>query len=140
MSFLHELITFVLATVAGLGVGSGGVYLLWLKEGLGVEDEKAVFLNLLFFCVALLVAATVHARAKRLDFRFLFEIVLFGIPGALLGRWLNAFFSPVLLRLFLGAFLVFSGIFSLIVSKKKKENAKEPLSALDKKAKKDYND
>ena len=140
MSFWHEAITLLLGTVAGLGVGSGGIYLLWLKEGMGYEGTEAVFLNLLFFCAALLTAAAIHARAKRLDYSFLAEIVLFGIPGALVGRWLNRFFPPAILKLFLGVFLIFSGVFSLVVTKKKKENTKETLHALDKKEKQDYNE
>ena len=121
MSFLHSLITLSLSVLAGLGVGSGGVYLLWLKEGIKMDEGAAIFFNLCFFIGALSVATAIHARQRLLDYRFLLEIVLFGIPGALLGKWLNAFFSPVLLRVLLGVFLIFSGIFSLIITKKKKE-------------------
>ncbi len=138
--FLHNLITLFLATIAGLGVGSGGIYLLWLKEGIKLEERQAIFFNLLFFITALLVATGIHARKKRLDFRFLLQILLFGTPGAFFGRWINAFFSPLLLRAFLGFFLVFSGFFTLFIIKKQKEKPKEHITTLDKKAKKDYND
>lgn len=138
MVFLHEIVTFALATLAGLGVGSGGVYLLWLTEIMGIDKNDAIFLNLCFFIAALLVASIIHARKKRVDYRFLLQIILFGIPGAFLGRWLNALLSPLFLRAFLGFFLIFSGVFSLLVTKKKKNTGKTPLS-LDKTAKKDYN-
>ncbi len=121
MSFLHSLITLLLAVLAGLGVGSGGMYLLWLKEGMKMSDDAALFFNLCFFIGALSVANAIHARRRLLDFRFLLEIVLFGIPGVFLGRWLNSFFSPLFLRIILGVFLIFSGVFSLIITKKKKE-------------------
>lgn len=121
MSFLHSLITVLLAILAGLGVGSGGMYLLWLKEGLKMDADAAIFFNLCFFIGALSVANAIHARKRLLDFRFLGEIVLFGIPGVFLGRWLNSFFSPLILRVLLGVFLIFSGIFSLVITKKKKE-------------------
>jgi len=140
MAFLHELITFLLATLAGLGVGSGGIYLLWLREGMKIDASTSVFLNLCFFIAAVLVASVIHAKQKRLDYRFLFEIILFGIPGALIGKWLSSFFSPVFLKLFLSCFLIFSGIFSLFITKKAKKPQKKADATLDKSEKKDYND
>lgn len=138
--FWHNVVTFFLAAVAGLGVGSGGIYLLWLKEVIGVQEGEAVFINLLFFITALLVATVIHAKEKRVDFEFLLKIILFGTPGAFLGKYLNRLFSPLLLRAFLGLFLIFSGIMTLFIAKKTKEKEKENTTALDKKAKKDYND
>ena len=121
MPFLHNLLTLSLSVLAGLGAGSGGLFLLWLSEGLRMEHGAALFFNLCFFISALACAVSIHARRRMLDYRFLLEIVLFGIPGVFLGRWLNTFFSPLLLRLLLGLFLIASGIFSLIITKKKKD-------------------
>ncbi len=123
-----------------MGVGSGGVFLLWLKEGMGVEAREAILANLFFFVIALSVAAFINARNKLLDLSFLIRIVLYGIPGVFLGRWINSLLSPMLLRIFLGAFLVFSGILSLIITKKKSDSPKETHDALDKSKKKYYND
>ena len=67
MVFVHEIVTFALATLAGLGVGSGGVYLLWLTEIMGIDKNDSIFLNLCFFIAALLVASIIHARKKRVD-------------------------------------------------------------------------
>lgn len=140
MSFLHSIITLLLSTLAGLGVGSGGIFLLWLKEGMKIDGAVALLFNLCFFAAALAVATAIHARHRLLDFPFLLQIVLFGIPGTFLGRWINSFMPPVALRVLLGLFLVFSGIFSLVITKKPKERQKEPSDALDKTAKKYYND
>ena len=125
--------------LAGLGVGSGGLYLLWLKEGLHLQRDSAFFFNLCFFAVTLFVASAIHARQRLIDFKFLFQIMLFGLPGVFLGKWIGSLFPDLLLRVFLGVFLIVSGIFSLIVTKKKKETAKEGANALDKQAKKYYN-
>ena len=121
MFFLNNFLTLLLSVLGGLGVGSGGLYLLWLTEGIGLEREGALFFNLCFFIAALSSAVLIHARRRMLDYRFLLEILLFGIPGVFLGRWLNGFFSPAFLRFLLGLFLIGSGIFSLIITKKKKE-------------------
>ena len=121
MSFLHNLLTLSLSVLAGLGVGSGGLFILWLTEGMKMEHGAALFFNLCFFISALACAVSIHARRRMLDYRFLLEIVLFGIPGVFLGRWLNTFFSPLFLRLLLGLFSIGSGVFSLIITKKKKD-------------------
>lgn len=137
---MANLITILLSALAGMGVGSGGLYLLWLKEGAGYEAQTAFFINLLFFIFALTPATVIHLRKKRIDLRFLLEISLFGIPGVLIGRMLEKQISQTVLSLFLALLLIFSGVFVLIISKKTKEKQKESPHALDKAAKKDYND
>ena len=121
MSYLHSFLTLSLSVLAGLGVGSGGLYLLWLTDGLKLEQNAALFFNLCFFIGALFCAVSFHARRKMLDYPFLLEIILFGIPGVFLGRWLNSLFPTTLLRVILGLFLIVCGIFSVLGAKKKKE-------------------
>ena len=114
-----------------MGIGGGGLFLIYLSDVLGMDRDAAVYLNLVFFLSALLSAAVGHLRAGRLSLPTLATILLFGIPGAILGRWLSSLFSPTLLHLLLGFFLLVSGILSLL-SLKKLKNAKERPSALDK--------
>lgn len=121
MSLLHEGVTLALAVLAGLGVGSGGIYLLWLTEILQMSREDGILANLYFFIAALLPTAVIHWKRKRLDLPFLGQLLLLGFAGVFLGRWLAALLSPSFLRIFLGMFLIFSGIFSIFVMKKNKK-------------------
>ena len=136
MLWLNSILIFLLALPLGLGIGGGGLFLIYLGDVLGIPRDTAVCLNLVFFLSALLCATVGHLRAGRLSFPVLGTILLFGIPGALFGRWLATLFSSRVLHLFLGFFLFASGIFSLLSLKK----TKEPFHALDKKKKKHYND
>lgn len=128
MSFLHEAITFLCGILAGLGVGSGGLFLVWLTEGLGMEGKSAAACNLLFFVAALLSAFFLNIRQKRIDFSFLFSLLLFGLPGAYLGQLIRDSIPVPFLRICLGIFLIFAGIFSLFVKggAKREKNLDKP--------------
>ena len=119
-----------------MGVGGGGLFLLYLSDVLGLPRESAVFLNLVFFLSALLASAVMHLRKGRLSLPFLGLILLLGVPGAFLGRRLATLASPRLLRVLLALLLVGSGLFTLLSRKKQKDAP----SALDKSEKKGYND
>ena len=131
MLFLNSLFVFILAVPLGLGIGGGGLFLIYLCDALKVERDAAVYLNLVFFLSALLSATVGHLRSGRLSYSVLGCILLFGIPGALLGRWLASLFSPSFLHLILGFFLLGAGVFSLLSLKKAKKE-KEPPHSLDK--------
>ena len=123
MSFLNAIIPLLLAIPLGLGIGSGGLLLIYLSDVVGLAREKAIYFNLIFFLSALLASGVGHIRARRVSFSFLLSVLLFGIPGAFLGRWLSSMLSPSFLKLLLGVFLLVSGIFSLFSLKKAKESA-----------------
>lgn len=131
MLFLNSLLVFILAIPLGLGIGGGGLFLIYLCDVLKLERDSAVYLNLVFFLSALLSATVRHLRNGRLSFPILGNILLFGVPGALLGRWFASLLSPSLLHLILGFFLLGAGVFSLLTLKKTK-NEKEAPHSLDK--------
>lgn len=123
MLYPHEWAALLLSVLAGLGVGSGGLYLVFLTAVTSLEREEAVFCNLLFFIAAVLSSSVIHLRNKRLDLSFLFRILVFGLPGVYLGRLLASLLPPWLVQTLLGGFLLFSGIFSLVTAKKRKDSS-----------------
>ena len=128
MPFINEILIFLLAIPLGLGVGGGGLLLIYLTDILQLPRETAVYLNLVFFLSALLASAASHIRRKRISYPVLGKILLFSVPCVLLGRVCASLLSDVLLRILLGSFLLFSGIFTLWGGKK----AKDASNALDK--------
>ena len=117
----HEWAALLLSVLAGMGVGSGGLYLVFLTAVTSLPREDAIFCNLLFFIAAVLSSSVIHLRHGRLDLPFLLRILLFGLPGVLLGRFASSLLPPFLIQIFLGVFLVFSGFFSLVLAKKHKD-------------------
>ncbi|MBP3436277.1 MAG: sulfite exporter TauE/SafE family protein [Clostridia bacterium] len=124
MQLFNIVVSFALAVLAGLGVGSGGLYIIFLHDILHLPHEAAKNGNLLFFVTALLSAVVIHIRQKRLDYPFLAQILLFGIPGAYIGYLLSEYLPVRVLRVALGIFLILSGVLSFFINKRKSGESK----------------
>ena len=100
--------------LAGLGVGSGGLFILFLTEWAGLSQHVAQGTNLAVFVCALGGALLVHLRRRAPAHALAFTVLLFGTIGALLGGALATATDPASLRFFLGLFLSLSGAFVLL--------------------------
>ncbi|MCQ2456993.1 MAG: sulfite exporter TauE/SafE family protein, partial [Clostridia bacterium] len=107
------------ATLAGTGVGGGGLYVIWLTAVSGMAQKDAQVLNLLFFVAASTAALPYHARHRKMSFALSAAAAVFGIAGACLGGRLKDVMSDGALRCAFGIFLVVSGFLSFFRRKKK---------------------
>lgn len=103
------LVAFGAATLTGLGVGSGGAYLLWLTLGLGVNQTVAQGMNLLFSVAALGAGAAVNAKGGRIPVRTLLLALAAGLPGCVAGSLLAGVAGDANLRRLLGILLTVGG-------------------------------
>ena len=109
MSWLDTAVSFLAAALTGLGVGSGGLYLLWLTLVMGIGQTKAQGMNLLFCISALSASAAVNAAGKRIPRRPFLLCLLTGLPGAIAGALLAGVIPAQLLRRILGLALIAGG-------------------------------
>lgn len=83
---------FLASLVAGflsaMGLGGGGVLVLYLTLVQGFDQTKAGGVNLLFFLPAAAVALCIHLRRGQVDWRMALRCLPFGAVFALLGAWL----------------------------------------------------
>ena len=119
--------SFAIAILSGLGVGSGGLLVIWLTEFMGYIQTQARSLNLLFFLFSASAALFLHLRQGRLNFRLVALISCAGIAGAIFGTYLGANISSDVIRRIFGGMLILSGIYSLFKKdfKEIKENGKD---------------
>ena len=115
--------------LAGMGVGSGGVFLLYLTLIADMEHKMAQGVNLLFFVFALSAAVPVHLTKYRVPVRILGIVLLLGIPGALIGSMLVPHLPVSFLRKAFGALLVFSGVITLVRREAKNSRKSEKKDA-----------
>ena len=108
------LAAFAAALLSGLGVGSGGVYLLYLTEVVGMPQYAAQAQNLVFFLLATCASTLQSLRAGYLRPSQLLVPLLCGLPGAALGALLTRFATPGLARTVLGAVMLAAGLFTLL--------------------------
>ena len=116
---LTVLITFLLAALSGMGVGGGGLFVIYLSLFTNTPQLTAQGMNLLFFLLSSGASVTVHLRHRVICYSAVFVMASFGILGALVGTALSAHLPQRLLRQIFGVMLVVSGMLAL----RKKEKA-----------------
>ncbi len=119
------LIVFGAAALAGLGIGSGGFYLLFLTEA-GVGQYEAQGANLLFFVLATLASSYINLRRGALPLACLPPLLLAGAVGVVAGSFLTSLIPPEVARAALGLFLIGGGMYTLAARREGKKS-REPL-------------
>ena len=107
-------VALVIAVLSGLGVGSGGLLVIWLTMVEGVSPETARGMNLLFFVFSASAALAFHLRKRKLDLRLVITLSLFAVIGTLWGTHIGNLIDPTHLRKLFGCMLVASGSYTLL--------------------------
>ncbi len=110
--------TFALALLTGLGVGSGGLYILYLTLVENTPQAEAQGMNLAFFLTAMAAATVVNIIKKRISGISALFILPTGAVGAYLGCRLAAEMNTRVLSVIFGIFVIASA-FILLTNKGK---------------------
>ena len=113
-----------IALLSGMGVGSGGLLVIYLTLVENTPQLTAQGLNLLFFLFASAASLIVHITKRKIFGGAVLVMGACGIIGSLLGSFVAAHIPADLLGKIFGAMLVISGVMSL----KKNRKAKTPLA------------
>lgn len=111
--------TFLAATLSGLGLGSAGLFVLYLTLIAGFGQTEAQGINLLFYLFSAGVSLLLHVRQRRISWRLVRFLVICALPGTLLGTYLAGVLDAALVRRLFGGMLVVSGVPALLERKKK---------------------
>ena len=128
--YLSAIAAIIIAILSGLGVGSGGLLVIWLTEVCSVDPIQARGINLLFFVFSASAAFIFHLKRRKIDLKLSFFLSLFALTGTLAGALLGRAIDSGFLRKIFGGVLVFSGIYSLFG---KKFSAQESSAAISRK-------
>lgn len=116
--WLTVIVAFGIAVLSGLGVGSAGLFVVFLTMVEHLPQLTAQGLNLTFFLFSSGAALTVHLLRTPL----LFGCILLLLPGGILGSFLGTSAAHVLpeewLRTLFGGMLIISGAVGLFSKKK----------------------
>ncbi len=104
------LASFFGAVISALGMGGGGILLIYLTVYLGMSQLEAQGINLVFFLPVAAVALCVHAKHKLIRWKMVLPFVALGLPGVWLGAWLAQKVGSELLSKLFGGFLLIIGI------------------------------
>ena len=122
---LDILITLLIATLSGLGVGSAGLLVTFLVLVRNVPQITAQSSNLVFFLFSSGAALLIHAFRTPLLGKMLLFLIPTGLIGSLLGVSLAGLLPEVLLRRLFGILLILLGSLGLLPRKKKNKQQKE---------------
>ena len=111
--------SFIIAVLTGLGVGSGGLYVLYLTLLRDMPQGEAQGLNLIFFIAASSVAAVINTFKKRVSFTAVLLFSVTGILGTLLGAELASLLPSKTLSIVFGVLLVMAGAVGVFARQKK---------------------
>ena len=110
----------VLGFLSGLGVGGGSLLVLWLTLVLGMDQETARGINLLFFLPSACIACALRWRQGALHFRPLLPAVLAGSAAAACFSFLSTWLPIDILKKLFGCLLLVTGLRELLYRPKKK--------------------
>ena len=106
------------ALLSGLGVGSGGLLVVFLTEYRGVGQLFAQGVNLIFFIFSSGASSAVNLRLRNICYGTVMLMSIGGTVGAIVGAIVASILDPDLLRIGFGAMLLIGGIPSFIRSLK----------------------
>ncbi|HBE12619.1 MAG TPA: hypothetical protein DCY74_00470 [Clostridiales bacterium] len=116
---LHYFAGFAAAVLTGLGVGSGGLLVLYLTSVTHTPQLDAQMTNLLFFILASSLATIWNIRRKRIYYPALCLLSATAILGIIPGTLISLYISQSLLRKCFGGLLSLLGLIQLCKNKKK---------------------
>ena len=103
----------LIAVLSGLGVGSGGLLVIWLTMFEGIDAESARGLNLLFFVFSASAAFAVHLIKGRVKLRFVLFLAACACVGTVMGTYVGTRIDSLMLKRIFGVMLVISGVYTL---------------------------
>ena len=106
---------------AALGIGGGIVYVPALVALFSFAQHEAQGTSLAVIIPTAIVAAFVHARARRIDWQLALALGAGGIIGGLLGAWSALSLDGPLLRRMFAGFLVITSLRMLKRTRRRSE-------------------
>jgi uncharacterized membrane protein YfcA len=107
------IVGFLVALLMGMGVGGGGLFVIFLTLCLNYGQINAQGTNLLFFIIAILASFFVHIRKRKLYLSQILPMAIIGSIGSVIFSRIANFVNPEIPRKMLGGLLIIGGFYSL---------------------------
>lgn len=119
MNWLYiALASFFGAVLSALGMGGGGILLIYLTIVVGMDQHTAQGINLVFFIPVAIVAILIHAKNKLIRWKVAFPCILCGLGGVWIGAYTAMRLDSDLLGRLFGGFLLIIGLREIFFKEK----------------------
>ena len=119
--FTASLVAVLSAAIGSMGLGGGGVLLLYLTAFASYPQLQAQVINLIFFIPTAIISLIIHTKHKLVRWRFALIACPFGVAGVCLGTYLSSIIAETNLSKIFAGFLLILGLCELFRKKKKDE-------------------
>lgn len=120
---LSNIVGFFAAIIGSMGMGGGGILLMYISAFTDTPQLKAQGINLIFFIPIAIISSILHIKNRLVNLKAALLVIIGGIPSALLGVYLSSLIGDNLLRKAFAVFLIFLGTREIITAFKKKTDA-----------------
>ena len=124
MLIVDTLVTLLIAVLSGMGVGSGGLMVLYLTLVRGAPQLVAQGYNLLFFLFSAGASMMLHLDRRSIRLPAVALMIAAGLPAAYLGARLALWLPEGTVARLFGVFLVLAGAHGLLGAKKEQSTKK----------------
>ena len=111
MSFIFP---FLISALMGMGIGGGGLYIIYLCELLEINNTVARGTNLVFFIISALSALILHVRKRKIYPVQVIVMVIFGILGSYIFSHISNEIDPQIPKKVLGSVLILGAVVSFL--------------------------
>ncbi len=125
MLFIDIIASFIIALLSGMGIGSGGLLVIYLTFMTDAEQLAAQGANLLFFLFSSGSALLYNIRKRNIYWTAVLFLSVIGILGALFGSFVAGIIPTEILRKLFGIMLTVSGVVTLLKKEKLTADKKE---------------
>lgn len=106
--------------LASMGLGGGGILIIYLTIFAGIEQTVAQGINLVFFIPISIVAIIIYYKKKLISWKIAITASIFGVIGAISGALLSSAIDSSILSKIFGGLLFVIGLNQLFSRKKSK--------------------
>lgn len=110
MDWIAIIAGFLSGVIGSMGLGGGGVLMIYLTAIMSVEQLRAQGINLLFFLPCGLVAVIIYAYKKEIHLKKIIVPVVLGICGVYFGVQIANIIGTELLSKLFACFLILLGL------------------------------
>ena len=105
--------------VSGMGIGGGAILIPALTIFLGMEQQAAQKINLLFFLPTAAIALRTHTKNGNIEKKGLLRLTLYGLAGAAAGAFIAVQIDGAYLRKGFAIFLLGMAAYEIVKGYKK---------------------
>lgn len=128
MALITFFASLVIALLSGLGVGGGGLFVIYLALFTSTPQLLAQGLNLIFFLFSSSASLCIHLFRRKIYSGAIFIMISVGVVGAVIGSLLSKMINEDILRKIFGLIVAVSGFFSLFGRKKEQKEEKSSIN------------